>query len=181
MKAQDTKSAIHTLLAQTWRKSSNCSKTLNGFYHPKVATYKKGLPMYKVTFEDGTEFDGGEPDISLWDQLPNKPIKSILYWVNNRKFIFSDFEEYNHCVERVFGVTTNMQAISRAIIMGRVKKRVYQVIFDFRNKDFVVTRDVKPYGQEYNDKPLTGWKFGILLEEDAFPGPKLKEVNDGVL
>lgn len=72
--------------------------------------------MYKVTFVDGSEFDGGEPDQSLWDMLPNKTIKSIVYWLKDSdKFHFTDFEEYNHCVERVQGVNQGLISFQQSL------------------------------------------------------------------
>jgi hypothetical protein len=154
--------------------------------------------MYKVTFFDGTEFDGGEPESSMWDMLPNKPIKSILYWLNEKeKYLFSDFEEYCHCVEKNLLINPTdltpgkpIERVTKAIIMGRVKQRVYQVVFDLKRGQ--VYRLVTPYGQEYssqerlndqgvyvghyNGKPLSGWLQGIL-DENGYPGPKLKKIT----
>lgn len=153
--------------------------------------------MYKVTFEDGTTFDGGDPINSRWDELPNKPIQSLEYWVTPVKreggmilaekeirFRFSDFEEYNHCVERVRGVNNTIDRINKVIVMGRVKKIVYQIVFDLNEGRLF--QMVAPWGQEYspqvrlldgvfagweNGKPLSGWKFGLL--NTGYPGPKL--------
>ena len=129
--------------------------------------------MYQVTFIDGEVFTGGEPEHSMWDTLPNKPIKSVTYWLSEEmKWSFSDFEEYNHCVERVKGINSPIDVITKVIIMARVKARVYQIIYDC--KEGTVLQDVKPYGQEYNGRPLTGWRFGQLNPD--FPGPKLKRI-----
>lgn len=152
--------------------------------------------MYIVTFEDGTTFEGGEPVNSRWDDLPNKPIKSLLYMVtpviNHQaqtpiKYSFTDFEEYNHCVERVRGVNNSIDRIDKVIVMGRVKARVYQVVFDLKEGN--VYQLVTVWGEEYspqvrmldgefagwlNGKPLTGWKFGLL--NTGYPGPKLQRL-----
>ena len=146
--------------------------------------------MYQVTFIDGTEFTGGEPEQSMWDMLPEKPIKSIVYWLTeSEKWRFSDFEEYCHCVERVKGVNSAIERVTKAIIMARVKERVYQVIFDLKRG--ITFQLVTPYGKEYspqervddagrflgylNGKPVTGWRNGILDAE--YPGPKLKRIE----
>ena len=151
--------------------------------------------MYQVTFTDGTEFTGAEPNESLWDQLPKKPIKSIVYWLNeDLKFIFTDFEEYCHLVERVKILNKAdssqkpIEMLTKAIIMGRVSKRVYQVVFDLKRGS--VYQLVAKYGEEYssqetlgkdgsflgwhNGKPVNGWLPGIL--NSGFPGPKLKRI-----
>jgi hypothetical protein len=148
--------------------------------------------MYQVTFIDGTEFAGGEPDQSMWDMLPDKPIQALTYWIKDSdKYHFTDFEEYNHCVERVQGVNGGFQSISKVIVMGRVGKRVYEVLFDLTQGR--VYQFVAPYGEEYGSKaitnkegyitgweagrPLTGWRFGILPSPENYPGPKLKRIK----
>ena len=147
--------------------------------------------MYQITFVDGSEFTGGEPNESMWDQLPQKAIKSLVYWLNeDLKFSFSDFEEYNHSVERIAGINNPLKIVSKALIMGRVGKRVYQVVFDLQTGK--VYQLVTKYGEEYsheaiynreeqftgwnNGKPLSGWRQG-LLNKGEYPGPKLKRIT----
>src|SRR5579863_1888181 len=111
--------------------------------------------MYQVIFDDGSEFTGGEPDNSMWDMLPKKPIQSVTYWLDERlKFKFDNFEEYNHCVERVRGVNSGTEVVTKAIIMGRVKNRVYQVIYDLTKP--AVYQIVTPWGHEYSNNALHG-------------------------
>lgn len=153
--------------------------------------------MYQVTFIDSTEFTGGEPESSMWDMLPKKPIKSIVYWLHeNEKYELSNFEEYCSCIERAVVVNPNgketgrpIERVTKAIIMGRIKERVYQVVFDLKRG--TVYRLVTPWGQEYsnqeqvgqngeflryvNGKPLSGWLQGILNAD--YPGPKLKRLE----
>lgn len=143
--------------------------------------------MYKIKFVDGSVFDGGEPENSLWDKIPVTPIKSIVYWLNEElKFSFTEFEEYCSCVERVKGLNNGIEMVSKAIIMGRVGQRVYQVVFDL--KKGCIYQLVTIWGQEYsnqenidnegnfkgwlNAKPLSGWKQGILGGN-----PKLKKIT----
>lgn len=148
-----------------------------------------GVEMYKVIFEDGTTFDGGTPINSLWSELPNKPIKSVEYWVTDKlHFLFEGFEEYNHCVERVRGVNLPLDIATKAIIMARIAQRVYQVIFDLKRG--TIYQLVVPWGEEYspqevvkdgefkgweNGKPLSGWRQGLF--NTGYPGPKLKKIN----
>lgn len=154
--------------------------------------------MYQVTFTDNTEFTGGEPDSSMWDMLPKKQIKRIIYWLHEKeKYDLSLFEEYCHCVERcqVFnqGDVRPQEKISKVIIMGRVAQRVYQVVFDLKRG--TTYKLCTPYGEEYsnqervddsgkflgysNAKPLGGWVHGILNAE--YPGPKLKVIENGII
>ena len=147
--------------------------------------------MYQVIFCDNTEYVGGEPNNSLWNEMPQKPIKSILYWLNeDSKYLFTDFEEYCHVVERsqVFnGSQKPQETVTKALIMGRVGKRVYQVIYNLKTGK--TYQSCLPYGQEYsnqellsregefigwkNGKPVGGWHQGIIGD---FPGPKLKRI-----
>ena len=151
--------------------------------------------MYQVKFVDDTEFTGGEPENSMWDMLPNKPIKSILYWLNeDDKFLFSDMEEYNHMVEHQTVFQNGQpirQDITRVIVMGRIKQRVYEIIYDIKRG--TLQRICVPYGQEYSHEEkrdpqgnflgwangfgLKGWKFGVIFQENDYPGPKLKRFD----
>jgi hypothetical protein len=151
--------------------------------------------MYQVTFIDGTNFTGGEPNCSLWDQIPKKPIKSITYWLSETcKFFFTDFEEYGHLVERiqVFNQADPsgrpQERVTKAILMGRVGKRVYEVVYDLKRG--ATYQLVTKYGEEYsnqerlgkdrsflgweNGKAVLGWRPGILNSES---GPKLKRIE----
>lgn len=149
--------------------------------------------MYKVVFIDGSEFQGGEPNCSLWDQIPNKPIKSLTCWLNeNLKFQFTNFEELCSCVERVqiFNKSTqkSQEMVTKWIIMGRVGQRVYQVVYDLKRGE--VYQLIAPWGAEYSNterigkdgafldweggKPISGWLQGIL---EAYPGPKLRKIE----
>lgn len=140
--------------------------------------------MYTITFIDGSKFEGGNPSDSKWDKMGNLPIKSIEYSLTPFiKYRFRDFDSYNHCVERVKGVNKSIDLISKVIIMGSTKNRVYQIILD---KDGQVFQTVVPYGKEYspyskivngkfagwsNPKPLAGWKHGVV---DG--APKLQKI-----
>ena len=142
--------------------------------------------MYTITFEDGTVFEGGSPAESKWGEIPNKSIQSILYQLT--PFIaykFSNFDSYNHCVERVRGVNNNIEMISKVIIMGRTKNRIYQIMMDSSGR---VYQMVVQNGHEYssqsnvddtgkfkgwiNGKPLTGWVKGVESGE-----PKLETIR----
>lgn len=141
--------------------------------------------MYTVIFSDGTTFEGGSPAKSLWNEIPHKPIQSIEYSLTPFiKYRFSGFESYNHCVERIRGVNKSLELISKVIIMGRTRNRVYQIMMD---KDGNVFQLVVPEGKEYspqskiidgkfagwdNGKALSGWHEGLFGEV-----PKLEKIK----
>jgi hypothetical protein len=150
--------------------------------------------MYTITFVDGTTFEGGNPQDSKWDEIPKKPIKSVLYSITPfMQYLFKNFEAYNHCVERVRGVNMSYAAITKVIIMGLTKNRVYQIILD---KDGSVYQTVVAYGKEYspyskqidgkfagwdNGKPLTGWVQGVPLESlERDDSPRLEKICNKV-
>ena len=142
--------------------------------------------MYTILFSDGSTFEGGNPQDSKWDQIPNKAIQSILYSLTPFiSYKFSDFDSYNHCVERVRGVNTSMEVISKVIIMGRTKNRVYQIMMDDKGGVYsLVVENGKEYSPQSkivdgkfagwaNGKPLTGgWVKGIEGGE-----PRLEKIK----
>ena len=125
--------------------------------------------MYKVTFNDGSEVIGGEPENSKWDTLPQKPIKSILIELMGQKVLLSGFEAYTHVVEHVVGVNVALKKISRVLLMGLFKNRSYQVIYDFDKAkvEYLTTRE----GEELRGKRIGGWRVG---EPDGENPPKVR-------
>jgi hypothetical protein len=133
---------------------------------------------YVITFEDGSTFDGGNPQDSRWDEIPNKLIASLEYSLTPfMKYKFSGFVAYNHLVERVRGVGNSVDIISKVVIMGMVDNRVYEILLDRTGGVYqVVTAIGKEYSPEsklvdgkfggwVNAKPVTvGWKNGVKGE-----------------
>ena len=48
--------------------------------------------MYKIYFEDGTDFIGGEPTDSKWNEMPNKTITKIEYSLLGKQIILQNYE-----------------------------------------------------------------------------------------
>jgi len=142
--------------------------------------------MYLVTFADGSIFEGGNPHDSKWNDIPDKPIKSIEYSLTPfMKYLFKDFESYSHVVERVRGVNKSLETITKVIIMGKVGNKVYQIMMDNKGSVFqLVVASGKEYSPEskmldgkfngwYNAKPVGGWKRGIPDGEN----PQVMKIN----
>ena len=55
--------------------------------------------MYKIIFEDGKKFIGGEPNSSKWLEIPNKPIKKLEYKLFGKTIILENYRAYNHIVK----------------------------------------------------------------------------------
>ena len=114
--------------------------------------------MYKITYINNTIFTGGSPENSRWNEI-TLPIKSIRYELLDKVIILKDYESYNHLVERVAFLNSS-QRINRVILMAKKGDNVFRFIFDLSWKKFY--KDVELFGQEYNDKPTSGWKEGII-------------------
>lgn len=119
--------------------------------------------MYKIIFNDDTEFIGGEYNNSKWNEIPNKPIKKISYNLLNHTIIFEEYEAYNHLVEKIqFILNNNQTAISKIFLMAKKNNIVYTIIFDLFNKK--IYQETYEFGEEYYGKSTSGWKQGILSE-----------------
>ena len=56
--------------------------------------------LYTIIFNDGTEFEGGNTLKTKWNDIPDKPIKSIVYNVPlGNRYIISDFKRIYHYIE----------------------------------------------------------------------------------
>ena len=117
--------------------------------------------MYKVTYEFGEIFFGGEPDDSKWLEI-EKPIAKIEYKLGVKTLILENFEAYNHVVERfqIMGQKPGQNGICGLILMVKMANQVHKVMFNFRTSK--VTQELVEFGKEYRGKPHSGWKKGII-------------------
>lgn len=116
--------------------------------------------MYTIIFEDKTEFHGGEPSNSKWNEIPDKPIAELLYNFSGKKIYLKNYESYNHLTKYAFHVESKQQIIVAVIIMVKELGVVKRITFDLINQQLIT--DVVPYGNEYNNKPASGWKAGLI-------------------
>jgi hypothetical protein len=115
--------------------------------------------MYKVYFIDGTEFQGGEPQDSKWNEIPDKPIQKLEYQLVKIPVILENFEAYNHIVEKVQFVNKAGNKITKLILMAKKRDKVYQLIYDFEKGKAFKAQTL--WGKEYLNNPVTGWKKGV--------------------
>jgi len=116
--------------------------------------------MYSITFEDNTTFLGGEPSDSKWNKIPDKLIKRIEYSILNQTIIAEGYESYNHLVERASFVVGKGKSVRRVLLLFKRNKEVLSIIIDLvKNK---IYSNLSIFGKEYKNKPVTGWKKGIL-------------------
>ena len=123
--------------------------------------------MYKIRFSDDSEFTGGEPNESLWNQIPQgKSITALEYSFLGTNMLFKGFEAYNHIVEHAVVLLNYSgqtyppaQRITRVIIMAKWQNRVYEVVYDIKNQQ--VYQQIEVIGKENADKE--GTEIGGLL------------------
>lgn len=121
--------------------------------------------MYKITFVDGTTFEGGEFYDSHWNDIDDKPIKNIDYRIQGHKIYISGYTEYNHVVERVFLPQYGIDRPHLIKLMVRKGDEVLIIAYNLINNRF--RGDIKVYGKEYRGKPHTGWKLGFVTKSQA--------------
>jgi len=119
--------------------------------------------MYTVKFFDNSEFKGGTPDNSLWNEMPDKKITAIAYEHLNYSYTLSGFEKYNHIVKRGLFLSTNNSSVIEITIMGLYKNKVYQIVFDVLNQK--IHKKICDSGKEYNEKSHSGWKDGVISSQ----------------
>lgn len=112
--------------------------------------------MYKIIFENGTVFIGGEPHDSKWNLISDQKIISFEYELFGKIIFIEGYEAYNHLVERIN--IFNSEKIAKIIIMCKYGKVTHCITFDLENKKLF--RDVKKFNEEYNNKSVSGWKVG---------------------
>lgn len=123
--------------------------------------------MYKIIFEDLSEFIGGDLENSKWNEIPNKPIKKIEYSLLEKTAILENYEAYNHLVERVeFILINNKPRINKILLMAKKNNTVYIFIFDLFTKE--IYSEVHEFGKEYYGNFTTGWKLGILHQNPTY-------------
>jgi hypothetical protein len=114
--------------------------------------------MYTITFIDNTIFHGGSIERSNWNNMPNKAIKKVEYFLLNHHVILENFESYNHLVEHRT-LLNNNDTIIKTLLIGKTNDKVYMIIFDIIKKD--VYLNIVDFGTEYFGKSTTGWKVGL--------------------
>ena len=114
--------------------------------------------MYTIFFEDGTTFGGGEPDNSLWNEMPNKPIKKLIYKLFGKTIELENYEEYNHSVFCNYVLGKNKTFISSVQI--KVKYKLLIKIFEFNYfKKQLIVKIEENYGLDKAGD--VGWKLGF--------------------
>jgi len=116
--------------------------------------------MFKLTYEDGSDFNGKSIDGS-WNKAPNGKLSKLEYqYTYSKRLLLQGYKEYNHLVEKIAVIGKKEPIISRIFIMGRGEAYTDIFIIDLRTRN--VTKTQSPIGQEYNGQVINGWKEGLL-------------------
>ncbi|MFH0805987.1 MAG: hypothetical protein V1901_03880 [Patescibacteria group bacterium] len=120
--------------------------------------------MYKIIFEDNTEFIGEDLQNSKWNEMPNKKIKKIEYSLLGKIVILENYEAYNHLIEHSIFILANQKPrINRILLMAKKDNRVYIFIFNLLNKELYIEKTCD-FGKEYHGGSTIGWKQGLQSE-----------------
>ena len=114
--------------------------------------------MYKITYKDGSTFQGGEYFDSKWNSMPKKPILRVDYTLNGKNLSMEGYESYNHIVEKI-NIVNKGEFITKVILMAQNQGDVLLLIYDFKRHK--LGYEVAIIGKEYYGKPVTGWKIGV--------------------
>jgi len=58
------------------------------------------MTLYTLVFSDGTTFNGGDLKTTKWMEIPNKPIRSIFYFLPSGDMLgISNFKRIYHYIE----------------------------------------------------------------------------------
>lgn len=113
--------------------------------------------MYTITFEDGTQFKGGNPRDSKWNEIGNKRIKQLAYKFGTQLLVLQDYEAYNHLPynEAILGMGSYIPGL---FIMGKWGNQIDKFYLNFKNGR--IYHSLAIAGQEYQGKAVEGWKRG---------------------
>jgi len=120
------------------------------------------MNKFKVTYTDGTEFEG-DPFIGDWEKVDDtKQIAKLEYVLGNSCITMEGFKQYNHFKERL---GMQVQGYAKVILMGRTAGNSLLIIFELQtNKIYKVE---KPFGEEWGKQILAGWCDGKLTTPEV--------------
>lgn len=123
----------------------------------------KNNPIFKIYYLNGEIFEGNALE-GDWKKInDNCMISKMEYYLGNVKITMAGYKEYNHLLECV---ALGQQGIQKIFLMGREEDRTFIVTFDLKTKQ--LTKEFKPYGEEYENQILSGWKDGDYKEPKTF-------------
>jgi hypothetical protein len=114
------------------------------------------MELFSIIYADGTVFKGGTLLNSGWNEI-NKPIKELCYHFPTETLILSDYEKYNHII--VHRRKLQMNWISHIIILAKKDNMLFRFIYVTKKNKLHADKTV--YSENFNGRPISGWKIGM--------------------
>lgn len=113
------------------------------------------------------KFDNGEiVQNTSWLSLPNNPIKRLKYLFNGKIILMENYESYNHLVEKVYNLLGGGTTIRAVYLMGMKNNKVKVIRLNLLDR--TIKEEETVFNKEYNGRPSTGWKAGILASTPQY-------------
>jgi hypothetical protein len=120
--------------------------------------------MYKIIYNDNTEFIGGIPERSKWNEQPIKLIKQIEYELFGIKYIFKNYESYNHLLWKNYFPDTQKELSSSIWLIGTGKNNYTVLVYSLIRK----TATIKILPLNHQISKSSGWKEGEVDGTEFF-------------
>lgn len=117
--------------------------------------------MYKIIFDDNTEFLGGDLKNSLWNEMPDKFIKEFQYYLNGKTLYLSGYDAYNHEIEKIVLMNDKKIICNSIILSAKEKDKVLRIIIDIR------TGYISTKWKDFNTLNISGWKKGLYSKRNS--------------
>ena len=91
--------------------------------------------LYTVIFQDGSNFQGGTFSDTKWTEIPNKPIKRIIYNLQTGdKLVLNHYDNYFHMIEATTDFYLPSPIIPKDVLEKKeITKLEYAYIMGRRN------------------------------------------------
>ncbi len=117
--------------------------------------------LYTIIFNDGSNFLGGNYMETKWTEIPNKPIKRIIYSLpTGDNLVLNGYEKYFHMIEAttdLSGKDKGETKLEYAYIMGKKEKIVicYKINIKTGNIERKIFNEKDNFIKKLNKQ---GWK-----------------------
>lgn len=115
---------------------------------------------YEILFKDEETYSAKSLD-GMWTIPPQKPIKSLKYFFNDKFLVMEGYEAYNHLIEKI-SIQGSRNMVTQIILMGRNHDSTDLIMFDFKRKK--ILKETVDIGYEYGKQILNGWREGVVGE-----------------
>ena len=109
--------------------------------------------LFKIIFEDNTEFLGGTLSDSKWDQIPtDKRIQTLCYYLPEKTIKLQGYDRYYHQVVRHYFLNSERRGetqIGNSYLFAQHKNKVYVKKMNFQ------TSEIEEFELDINDKKIT--------------------------